>query len=146
MIIIDIEKDYIELFLEDRGNSIYSIPKPELAHTRDDNGNQISEWIDHLMSKTWMDDETLYALAKIIQSEHPDNGIDWVETFFPIERLQYIQHVKKLKKLTSDEKKPNSKVDKLFEDLEIGVEEQNEFVNNRIYEIVENKLREGGLI
>lgn len=72
------------IFLKDgRSTPIYQIPKNDLGTTLND-GN-FSSWINQLLSKNWIDKETLYEFIKIIQKEAPENRVDWEETFQIIE-------------------------------------------------------------
>ena len=146
MIEIKIEEHVIDLYKDDYDSPIYSIRKDELFHIRKEDGHIISDWIDHSMSKTWMEHNTLYELAVLIQEEFPENKIDWSVTFFPLEKSQYLDHVKKTRNIISDNNKSKKSVDDLFEDLQIGVEEQNDDVNNKVAEIVDMNLVKYGLI
>ena len=68
---------------QDRGP--YEIVKISL----DDRRNEIySDWILHLMNKTWIEKQDLYELAVIIRDEFPKSEIDWFKTFFAVE-MQY---------------------------------------------------------
>ncbi|HET6559684.1 MAG TPA: hypothetical protein VFG54_20330 [Prolixibacteraceae bacterium] len=52
----------------------------------DDRRNHIySDWILHLMDKTWIEKQDLYELAVIIRDECPRSEIDWFKTFFAVE-------------------------------------------------------------
>jgi len=145
MIQIKVEGNVVNLYKDDRDSPIYSIRKPELPLTRKENGDEISEWIDHLMSKTWIEENTLYELATLINKEFPKNGIDWAATFFPVEKRQYLDHVKLTKRLASDGKKADVNTKSLFDSIKIGIEESNDFVNGKISKIVENNLHKYGL-
>lgn len=146
MIKIKIKEHVIDLYKNDYDSPIYSIRKDELFHTRKEDGHIISDWIDHLMSKTWMEYNTLYELAVLIQKEFPENKIDWSVTFFPLEKGQYLDHIKKTRNIISNNNPSKKGVDDLFEDLEIGIEEQNDDVNNKVAEIVDKNLLKYGLI
>lgn len=143
MIIIKVEKKIVNLYKNDEDSPIYSIRKSELPLTRKESGHQISEWIEQLTSKTWMEENTLYELAVLIQKEFPENIINWKETFFPVEKRQYLDHVNVTKRLVSNNKK--SIVDNLIDSIKTGVEESNDFVNTEIYRIVEKNLKHYGL-
>lgn len=98
-----------------------------------------------MVTKTWMEDNTLYELAVLINKEFPENSINWAETFFPVEKRQYLNHVKATKHLASDGKKPVVNTKSIFDDIKTGVEESNSFVNGKISEIVETNLQRYGL-
>ncbi|PCI01169.1 MAG: hypothetical protein COB81_07620 [Flavobacteriaceae bacterium] len=146
MIIIKIETHQINLYKDDSDSPIYSIRKDDLWHTRIQGEHIISDWIPHLMLKTWIEKHILYKLATVIQKEFPDNKIDWSVTFFQVEKSQYLNHVKKTKHLISSSKKSDTGVEDLFESIEIGVEEQNDFVNSKVSEIVKINLQNNKLI
>lgn len=145
MIQIKIEKDLVNFYDDNKDSPIYTIKKAELPITRTENGRKYSEWITHLMGKTWIDERDLYRLAVLIQKEFPENNIDWSETFFPVEKRQYLNHVKFTKDLISENKKQEKASKSLFDSIKIGMEEQNDEVNKEISKIVENNLAQFGL-
>ncbi|RMA67707.1 hypothetical protein [Ulvibacter antarcticus] len=145
MIDIKVEGKIVNLYRDEEESPIYQIRISQLDHSRTENGKIISEWIDHLMSKTWMEDGTLYKLASLINELNPRNKIDWSESFFPVEKRQYLSHVKKTKQIVSGNKKESIDIDDIKESLTIGVEEQNESVNGEISKIVEINLQKYGL-
>lgn len=83
MITIKVNNHSVDFFEENRESPIWQIPKNDLGRTLND-GN-FSSWINQLLSKKWVDKETLYEFIKIIQKEAPENKIDWEETFQIIE-------------------------------------------------------------
>ena len=145
MIQINFEENIVNFYKDDRESPIYQIRKDELPLTISENGHKNSEWISHLMTKTWMEENTLYELAVLIQNEFPENEINWQETFFPVEKRQYLNHVKATKQLTSEKKNTEVNFDSLFESIKTGQEEQNEFVNSEISKIVDSNLEKRGL-
>lgn len=145
MIQIEVQKNIVNFYKDDRESSIYSIRKDELPLAIDNGKYKVSEWVYHLMSKTWIEGNTLYELAVLIQNEFPDNKINWVETFFPVEKGLYLDHVKKTKQLTSENKKSSFSFRSLFESIETGIEEQNDFINGEVLKIVEINLQKYGL-
>jgi hypothetical protein len=71
---------------QDRGP--YVIDKRSL----DDRRNEIySDWVLHLMNKTWIEKQDLYELAAIIRDECPQADIDWFKTFFVVEMHYFPQ-------------------------------------------------------
>ncbi len=145
MLEIRIEKKIVNIYRDDEESPIYQIRVSHLGQTRIEDDTTISEWIDHLMSKTWMDNGTLYSLAVIIQEKVPENQIDWSSTFFPVERREYLNHVRATKRLMAKKEKKKLDVEDLKERLTIGVEEQNDFVNDQIKQIVMKNLKDYGL-
>lgn len=83
MITIKINNYSVDFFKDNRESPIYQIHKEELGKTFDD--NNFSLWINQLLSKNWIDKETLYEFIKIIQKEAPENKINQEETFHIIE-------------------------------------------------------------
>lgn len=67
----------------------YFIPKMQYADERDG----VSEWIDHLTEKKWADKDSLYRIAAILSKHTKGSKIDWVETFFSVERLFFIREI-----------------------------------------------------
>jgi len=145
MIEIKIEGKIVNLYKDDRESPIYQIRKAELPLTITENGYLCSEWISHLMTKTWIEESALYELARIIQNEFPENNINWEETFFPVEKRLYLNHVKMTKKITDEKKNSEVNFDSLMESIEIGLEEQNDEVNSEISKIVNKNLSNYGL-
>lgn len=145
MIQIEIEKEQINFYKDGNSSAIYSIRRAELGQVRKENGNNLSEWIEHLILKSWIEGDALYNLAVIIQNEFPKNNINWEETFFPVEKRLYLNHVKSTKNLL---KEKTSKFDfkNLMEGIETGIEEQNDQVNNQVSEIVKINLKKFGLL
>lgn len=146
MIKILLNKEEVKLFKDGGESPIYTIRRAELALTRKENGYEVSEWIEHLILKSWIDENTLYSLAALIQKEFPENNINWQETFFPVEKRLYLNHVNKTKKLISDDNESKFNFNKLVERIETGIEEQNEFVNDQVARIVEINLKKNGLL
>lgn len=83
MITIKVNNNSVDFFKDKRESPIYQIRKEELGLTLD--GSDFSLWINQLLSKKWIDKETLYEFVKIVQKEAPENRIDWEETFQIIE-------------------------------------------------------------
>lgn len=81
------EHDFVTIKDADDDDFKYPIRKQELPLTRD--GDK-SEWIMHLLLKTWISTEILYKLAQVIQREFPGNKINWKETFFVVEKAKYL--------------------------------------------------------
>jgi hypothetical protein len=144
MIDIKIQDDLVNFYKDDSESAIYTIRKVELAQIRKDANGDLSEWIEHLILKSWIEADALYALAVMIQNEFPENTINWEQTFFPVEKRQYLNHVKETKKLFSNEKSEvNFK--SLMENIQTGIEEQNDYVNGEVSKIVNINLQKVGL-
>ncbi|PBI88402.1 hypothetical protein BSF41_25300 [Flavobacterium sp. ACN2] len=145
MIIIKLEENILNFYKDSIESPIYSIRKAELPIVINENGYSISEWINHLMTKTWIEENILYELASLIQKEFPNNKIDWTETFFPVEKRLYLRHVKSTNNLLSNDKSKKLTFKNLMESVQIGIEEQNDFVNNEVLKIVDINLKKVGL-
>ncbi|MBY8963156.1 hypothetical protein KJK34_10370 [Flavobacterium sp. D11R37] len=145
MIDIRVEEDIVNFYKDGRSKPIYFIERAKLYLTREDKGILVSEWIEHLILKSWIEAEALYELARLIQKEFPDNKINWYETFFPVEKWQYLQHVKHTTKLISG---TNSEVNfkSLMDGIQAGIDEQRSDVNAEINKIVEMNLRQFNLL
>ena len=70
--------------------SDYQIRTAELDDLGHDD-ERISEWVTHLMSKTWMTHDGLYQLSREIRKHYPQSQIDWRATFSVIERARYFK-------------------------------------------------------
>ena len=145
MILMKLEKNILNLYKDNSDSPIYSIRKAELPIIINDNSHSISEWIHHLMTKTWIEESTLYELASFIQKEFPNNKINWTDTFFPVEKRLYLEHVKSTNNLMSNGKIEKLTFENLMESIKIGIEEQNDFVNSEVSRIVDLNLKEVGL-
>lgn len=138
MIQIKLEGETVNLYAENGATPKYSIRKCELPLTRIEKKIKTSEWVDQLHDKTWIEKDTLYELACLIEIHFPDNEIDWRATFFPVEKESYLAHVINVKEMTADDSQETD----VFDTIKIGQEEQSEEVNNTISKIVEQKLNE----
>jgi hypothetical protein len=66
----------------------YGIPLSGIGGVMDD--FPVSEWIIQLYKKTWVSKGMLYDLAKEIVKLSPENQIDWIETFYAVEKYHYL--------------------------------------------------------
>ena len=144
MIEIRIEDDIVNIYKDDKNSPIYYIRVEDLKLVRNDDGNIISNWIDQLIYKNWIEEDTLYELARIIQNKFPKNDIDWIATFFPFEKRQYVNHVSTTKKLISGKSKTIDP-DNSSERVRVNVEEQNDFVIENLKKIIKRKLKNYGI-
>ena len=78
---IEIEDNIVDIYDMNSDDPIYSFPKDTLADVIYSDGYCISEWINQLIGRTWIDAAILYKLAKLIQQEFPNNNIDWDITY-----------------------------------------------------------------
>ncbi len=85
---IEIEDNIVYIFNSNSDEPIYSFPKDTLADVIYSDGFYISEWINHLIGRTWIDTTILYKLTKLIQQEFPNNNIDWDITYKMIDNSQ----------------------------------------------------------
>lgn len=116
------------------GKEGYRIRIPELK-VIEDNDLKCSAWILHLMDKTWVTIDTLYRLARVINELHPKNKINWHETFFIVEKSNY------LKKLTLDiTENEISITEKLIVEIERNQNLSVPKLHEEIDEVVNKKL------
>ncbi len=141
MIEVKIEDNYLNLYRDEEESPIYFIAISDLSRIRIAHNNKISHWIEQLLSKTWINEENLYQIAAITQKQFPENDIDWIATFFPIEKKQYVNHIRATNQLITGD----TGSDDTAERLRISVQEQNPFVIDNIKEIIKNKLVEYGV-
>lgn len=140
---VTLEGSVVEFY--QHSESIYSIRREELADVLPDK-KDISDWIHQLLDKSWIEKEALYDLAKIIQSEFPQNNISWENTFFMVEKKFYLAHATSVDKEFDETAKNESLVASLFRAIKVGREEQNESVNKTVHEIARGNLKLYGLL
>ncbi|OEY71960.1 hypothetical protein [Salegentibacter salarius] len=104
---IKLENDKINLYVDNRSEPMYSIGWYELGNTVKINGSEISEWIDHLQNKDWVDITGLYKLARKIHKSLPRNRIDWVQTFYPVEKDLFLKQLESEGNSRSDSEEVN---------------------------------------
>jgi hypothetical protein len=85
---IEINHNIVDIYNNNIDEPIYSIQKETLADAIYSDGYNISEWINQLIGKTWVNAAILYELAKLIQQEFPNNNIDWDITYKMIDNSQ----------------------------------------------------------
>ncbi len=130
-------EDTINFYIDLSDDSIYWVPKDYgLIDIRKVGENKCSDWVLHILGKTWCDNtKVLYELAQIIQEVHPENEIDWKSTFYIVEKSDYVGHVKGLKK-----------PDNYWASIIIGQTESTPEVHDAIEKIVSQNLGDYGLI
>jgi hypothetical protein len=78
-------------FVRSNGNQDYYIENERLDEIRNEYEyygvklKNVSDWIDHLRKKQWIEKRHLLELAEIIKERKPKNKIDWDQTFWLIE-------------------------------------------------------------
>lgn len=144
MIQVILEKDFVNFYNNDKSSPIYSIEKDLLPETRYENGKKISEWVAQITAATWIDGEVPYKLAQIIQKSFPNNDINWHETFFPVEKKNYLKWVSEIKS-EFENCEPLSYTNQLKLSIYSGVTENNDDINEKITEIVLKYLSNFGL-
>ena len=142
---ITIDQDSLNIYRDEKSSPIYSIRKAELPHTIKGEGDNLSEWIMQLLEKTWITSELLYKVAVVIQSEFLSNDIDWKKTFFTVEKSNYLRHVKEIKEIGKNSNEKSLTFESVIEAIEMGVKEQNEYINEIVEKIVVKNLRYYGL-
>lgn len=85
---IEIEDNIVDIYNINSDEPIYSFPKDALADVIYSDGYYISDWINQLIGKFWVNKPILYELAKLIQQEFPNNNIDWDITYKMIDNSQ----------------------------------------------------------
>lgn len=85
---IEIVDNIVDIYNSNSEEPIYSFPKDTLADVIYSDGYCISEWINHLIARTWIDAAILYKLAKLIKKEFLNNNIDWDVTYKMIDNSQ----------------------------------------------------------
>ena len=85
---IEIKDNIVDIYNSNSDEQIYSFPKDTLADVIYSDGFYISEWINQLIGRTWIDADILYELAKLIKQEFPNNNIDWDVTYKMIDNSQ----------------------------------------------------------
>lgn len=142
------QEDYIAFY---QGTSeIYSINNHLLPEIRVDSGLKVSEWVTHLNGRLWVTPDLLYRLAKIIRDYKPDSGINWHDTFFPVEKGAYIDRLYEVRnpKVPSDVPwvSEASIQQDAIEYIEFAQQIDHEKVNLEIRKLVERKLKKYGII
>lgn len=136
----------IELFTNNPKEPIYTIQKANLAEVIVEvNGKIISDWINHLLSKTWIECHILYEVAQIIVREFPENKIDWESTFFIVEK--HFHDVEAKRKMAIEN--PSLEKDaatSLFNSIQIGKQESNATTTNVILKKVDDSLQKYKII
>ena len=131
---IEVKEDSVYFITTDNQEIIYDISKQHLPRTDEDN---ISEWIMQLRHKTWIKTEILYQIASIIKKEFPKNTINWNETFFIVEKVNYLEALEGL--LLADKEETSEST---YEMLKFRRRETNEETQKIVEEIVNKKLSE----
>ncbi len=78
---IEIKENIVDIYNINSDAPIYSFPKDALANVIYSDGFYLSEWLNHLIGNTWIDEAILYKLAKLIKQEFPNSNIDWDVTY-----------------------------------------------------------------
>lgn len=140
---VKLEGNIVQIYRD--SDCIYSFRREELADVLPDK-KDISDWIHQLLGKSWIEKKVLYELARIIQSEFPQNNISWEHTFFMVEKKFYLKHAIAVDEEFDESGKTESLVDSLFRAIKVGKEEQNDSVNTKVHEIARGNLKQYGLL
>jgi hypothetical protein len=72
-------------------NKDYDIEKSRLmrVRTHEKEFSNISEWVAHLSGKTWASKRMMLLLCDMIKRIHPNNEINWDETYRYIDSTKY---------------------------------------------------------
>ena len=87
----EIDNHIVFIDNQEKYDEIYSIPIDDLAEVRMEDNIATSEWISQLNETIWSYPDLLYRLAKIIQTKFPNNHINWQETFYEVEKKDYLE-------------------------------------------------------
>lgn len=139
------EENNIIIFRDEEKNGleIYSISNDVLGLCIQYDDTTISNWVSQLSSKNWVSSSLLYRLANIIQSKCPDNNIDWVMTFFLVEKKDYLNRYAVLKQELDG---GLTKSDDFMTRVEIGRQENIREVNDEIINQVKSNLKQYGIL
>jgi hypothetical protein len=136
----------IEIFANDSNDSIYTIPKANLDDILNKvDGEIISDWINQLLGKTWIEHSILYEVAQIIVREFPKNKIDWQSTFFMVEKHFHDKEVKRKLAIENPGIEEDA-ITSLFNSIQIGRQESNETTRNEILKNVDDLLKKYGIL
>lgn len=133
-------KNDIEFRLDGTEDYIYHIRKEEWPLVMESHEEGISECINQLHEKRWIEPEDLYKLAKIINKECPDNKIDWIASLYMVEQRSY---VKAKQRINASMRPANQKwtiFDSVMEVIDIGRNISPE-IQKQIEYIIEDKLK-----
>lgn len=123
----------------------YTIQKKDLGEVLELKGVKYSNWIAQLLDKVWITKDMLYKVAKKIQTEFPNNEIDWHSQFYVVEKKYHIDNVYESKKETT-EKDEQSLFESFSQKVKIGQEENNKETNDAVKKIVKQNLSKYGIL
>lgn len=144
---IKLSGNMVNFYSAEKESSIYYFKRKELANSKIIDGIEISEWIEHLQSKKWMSQFDLYNLAALIQTEFPNNTINWDETFYPVEKQSFINELfeEYQRSILPKEVKKSSLSDALLIKMQLGIEIEKEG-KAEVLEKLQINLRHYGLV
>jgi hypothetical protein len=132
---VKVSDSFVNIIRTEDGRIMWNMRVPNIADTIEDN---ISEWVSHLDEKSWVDSSLLYELAVIIQQLHPDNLINWYDTFSRIERGEYLDRAFELKQST--ENKSGSTSTTFMDRVRFGRESFNDDEERQVEQILLSRL------
>ena len=144
---IKLSGNMVHFYSAEKESSIYYFKRKELANSKIIDGIEISEWIEHLQSKKWMSQFDLYNLADLIQTEFPNNTINWDETFYPVEKQSFINELfeEYQRSILTKDGKNNSLFDALKTKMQLGIEVEKEG-KAEVLEKLQINLKHWGLV
>lgn len=144
---IKLSGNMVSFYSIGKSSPVYFFKKSELVKSFKQNGFQISECIEHLQKKNWMDIFDLYKLATLIQKEFPQSTINWEETFYAIEKNKFIDELfeEYQRSIQMKKEKENSIVRNLEIKMQLGIEVEEEGKAG-ILENLNNNLKFYGLV
>ena len=126
---------------DDDDRVVYSLNAKSLSDIRQGEGDNLSEVICQLKYKIWVDTSLLYQVAALIQEIHPSNQIDWVATFFPIEKKGF-----RPKSDVAATTSSNSLFSKALESIVANRSENSDTINEEVESVIKEKLRKYSIL
>lgn len=101
----------------------------------------ISKWVINVSSKRWATRDILFDLAKIICEECPDNSIDWVATFFWIEKKRFMNN-----EVYQDNSVKNSGFDQMIKMIDLGMQLSEDGIDDKLRKTISLELEVNGIL
>lgn len=144
---IRLSGNMVNFYSAEKESPIYYFKRKELANSKIVDGIEISEWIEHLQSKKWMDKCDFYNLAVLIKKEFPKTTINWGQTFYPVEKQSFINELfeEYQRSILPKDGKENSLFDALKIKMQLGTEIEKEG-RAEVLEKLQISLKHYGLV
>lgn len=99
--------------------------------------------IVHLLDKNWINTEILYEIASYVHLKRPNSNINWKDTFFVVEKENYLNSG--IQDIKNPEALPKTFFKKYMSIIEFRRDESNDETDKIIEEIVVLQLKENNL-